>query len=151
MPETTNATRRATVACPFCGTLNRVDLERLADRPRCGSCARPILLDRPLAASDETFDRIVAETTVPVLVDFYADWCGPCKIMAPMLDDVAQQQAGELLVLKLDTDRNPVVTQRFGIRGIPTLIAFRGAKEAGRRTGAVPRADVDALVGLARR
>jgi len=151
MPETMRESRRATVACPFCATLNRVDLARLADHPKCGACSRPILLDRPLAASDETFDRIVAETTVPVLVDFHADWCGPCKIMAPILDDVAGARAGELLVLKLDTDRNPAVTQRFGIRGIPTLIVFRENQEAGRRTGAVSRADLDALVGSARR
>ena len=147
MPETMSESRRATVACPFCATLNRVDLTRLADRPKCGSCSRPILLDRPLPASDENFDRLVGGTTVPVLVDFYADWCGPCKIMAPILDDIAQQRAGELLVLKLDTDRNPAVSQRFDIRGIPTLIVFRESKEAGRRTGAVPRADVEALVG----
>jgi len=151
MPETLRESRRATVACPFCATLNRVDLARLADRPKCGSCSRPILLDRPLPASDENFERIVAETTVPVLVDFYADWCGPCKIMAPILDDVARQRAGDVLVLKLDTDRNPTVAQRFDIRGIPTLIVFRQNKEAGRRTGAVPRADLEALVDSTRR
>ena len=151
MPETLRESRRATVACPFCATLNRVDLARLADRPKCGSCSRPILLDRPLPASDENFERSVAETTVPVLVDFYADWCGPCKIMAPILDDVARQRAGDVLVLKLDTDRNPTVAQRFDIRGIPTLIVFRQNKEAGRRTGAVPRADLEALVDSTRR
>lgn len=138
--------RAATVACPFCATLNRVDLARIADRPRCGQCGRPILLDRPLAVSDATFERVVADTTVPVLVDFYADWCGPCKIMAPILDDVARQRAGEVLVTKLDTDRNPATTERFDIRGIPTLMLFWQGREAARCTGAVPRADVDRML-----
>jgi thioredoxin 2 len=140
---TTETHSTATVACPFCGTLNRVNVERVADRPKCGSCGRPIWLDRPIAVSDATFDRVITDTTVPVLVDFYADWCGPCKIMAPLLDDVANRRAGEMLVLKLDTDQNPATGQRFGIRGIPTLIAFRGGKEVSRRVGAVPAAELE--------
>ena len=140
---TTETRSSATVACPFCGTLNRVNVERVADRPKCGNCGRPIWLDRPIAVSDATFDRVITDTTVPVLVDFYADWCGPCKIMAPLLDDVANRRAGQMLVLKLDTDQNPATGQRFGIRGIPTLIAFRGGKEVSRRVGAVPAAELE--------
>jgi len=113
--------RIATVACPFCATLNRVDLARLADRPRCGECKRPILLDRPIAVSDANLERVLAGTDVPVVMDGYADWCGPCKVMAPVLDDFARDRSGEVLVTKLDTDRNPVTTQRLGIRAIPTL------------------------------
>ncbi|MGH9262965.1 MAG: thioredoxin, partial [Acidimicrobiales bacterium] len=131
--------RRATVSCPLCGTLNRVDLARVADRPRCGSCGRPILLDRPLAISDQSFDRVIADAEVPVLVDFYADWCGPCKVMAPVLDELAGDQAGRVLVLKMDTDRNPATAMRFGIRGIPTLVAIVGGREAAREVGVVPR------------
>ncbi len=139
-------TRKATVACPFCQTLNRVDLTRLEQHPKCGNCGKPILLDRPLAVADANFDQVTTDTTVPVVVDFYADWCGPCKVMAPLLDDVAHRRAGELLVLKLDTDRNPVTQQRFGVRGIPTLIAFRDGKEVARRVGAVPPAELDAFL-----
>src|SRR5690606_36385051 len=73
--------RAATVPCPFCGTLNRVDMGRVADRPKCGECGRPLLLDRPIKVTDESLDRVVADAGVPVLVDFYADWCGPCKLM----------------------------------------------------------------------
>src|SRR5213596_1627148 len=142
MPET----RQATVACPFCQTLNRVYLTRLEQHPKCGNCRRPILLDRPIAVSDATFDRVTADTTVPVVVDFYADWCGPCKMMAPLLDDVAHRRAGELLIVKLDTDKNPLTGQRFGIRGIPTLIAFRDGKEVARRVGAVPPAELEAFL-----
>ena len=141
--------RTATVVCPFCNTLNRVDLTRIADRPKCGKCGKPILLDRPLAITDNTFDSVIAGTKVPVLVDFYADWCGPCKIMAPVLDDIARRQAGAVLVTKLDTEKNPATQLRFGVRGIPTLILFRNGKEVGRRVGAVPPADVDALLGAA--
>src|SRR5439155_909089 len=93
------------VACPFCATLNRVDLTRIADRPRCGSCGRPILLDRPLAVTDATLDAVLKGTEVPVVLDGYADWCGPCKIMAPVLDDFARDRQGEVLVVKLDTGR----------------------------------------------
>ena len=139
-------TRTATVACPFCSTLNRIDLSRLDQHPKCGKCGKPILLDRPVAVSDENFVKVTTDTTVPVVVDFYADWCGPCKIMAPLLDDVARRRSGQMLVAKLDTDRNPVTGPRFGIRGIPTLIAFRNGKEVARRVGAVPPAELEAFL-----
>ena len=144
--STTSIRSTATVACPFCGTLNRVNMERVADRPKCGTCSRPILLDRPLAVSDANFGTVVSDTTVPVLVDFYADWCGPCKMMAPLLDDAAHRRAGQLLVLKLDTDKNPAMQQRFGVRSIPTLIAFRSGKEVARRVGTIPPADLEKFV-----
>lgn len=143
-------TRKVTVSCPLCGTLNRVDLGRLQDRPKCGECGKPILLDRPIPVSDRDLDRVVSQSEVTVLVDFYADWCGPCKIMAPLLDELARQHTGHLLVAKLDTDRNPTMANRFQIRGIPTLIAFRGGREVAREVGAVPRARLDALVADAR-
>src|SRR5437764_15493908 len=81
--------RIATVACPFCATLNRVDLARLADRPRCGECRRPILLDRPIAVSNANLERVLSGTDVPVMLDGYADWSGPCKMIAPGLAHVA--------------------------------------------------------------
>jgi thioredoxin 2 len=150
MTSTTTPTpSTATVACPMCGTLNRVSMERIADRPKCGNCGKPIWLDRPIAVAEASFDQVLNDTTVPVLVDFYADWCGPCKVMAPLLDDAAHRRAGRLLVLKLDTDKNPRVQARFGVRGIPTLIAFRGGKEVARRVGAIPPAELETfLAGL---
>ena len=145
------AGRRVTLSCPFCATLNRVDLARLDARPKCGQCGRPLLLDRPLAVTDQTFDRLIGDAEVPVFVDFYADWCGPCKVIAPILDDIARERMGELLVLKLDTDRNPGTMTRFGVRGIPTLILFAHGAEVARLTGAVPRAQIDALLAAERR
>jgi len=144
----TEVSKRATVACPFCSTLNRVDLARIADRPKCGSCGRPILLDRPIAVTDATLDAVLKGTEVPVVMDGYADWCGPCKIMAPVLDDFAHARQGEVLVVKLDTDRNPGTTRRFGIRAIPTLIVFRQGQEVGRQAGVIPRQALEALAGL---
>jgi thioredoxin 2 len=126
--------------------LNHVDLARAADKPRCGECRRPLLLDRPVAVGDREFERVVKDAEVPVLVDFYADWCGPCKTMAPVLDEIARDRQGELLVTKLDTDRNPETATRFSVRGIPTFIVFRGGKEVARASGAVPRARLDELV-----
>lgn len=149
MSDTSVASKKATVACPFCGKLNRVDMKRVQDRPKCGECSRPLLLDRPVAITDEAFDRVIADSQVPVLVDFYADWCQPCKVMAPLLDEAAGANLGELLVLKLDTDRNPTTSQRFSIRGIPTLIAFRDGKEVAREVGAIPRPRLQALIAKA--
>lgn len=142
----TTATRRATVRCPFCLTLNRVDVARAADGPKCGECGRPILLDRPVKIAGEDLDRLVGDAEVPVLVDFYADWCGPCKIMAPVLDEIAGERRGQVIVAKLDTEQSPELSTRYGIRGIPTLILFTGGAETARLTGAVPRADVLALL-----
>jgi thioredoxin 2 len=133
--------RPAVVRCPLCDALNQVDLARVSDGPKCGECGRPILLDRPIKVTDQDFERVLAGTDVPVVVDFYADWCGPCRAMAPILDEFARERAGEVLVVKVDTDRNPVTPQRFGIRGIPTLIVFRRAQEQARQVGMVP-ADV---------
>ena len=138
---------KATVPCPFCATLNRVDLDRLASGPKCGECKRPLHLDRPVPVSAESFDKVLAGTEAPVLVDFYADWCGPCKILAPLIDDLAGAKAGKAVVLKLDTDRNPGISERFGIRGIPTLIAFKAGKESGRHVGLANKARLEELLG----
>jgi thioredoxin 2 len=142
--------KKATVPCQFCGTLNRVDLEKLASLPKCGSCGKPMRLDRPIRVGDADLEKVTAGTEVPVLVDFYADWCGPCKVMAPVLDELAAAEAGSVLVTKLDTDRNPTMAARFAIRGIPTLVAFAGGREIAREVGAVPKPRLEALVERAR-
>ena len=149
MDATTNAGRKVTVACPFCGRLNRVDLARAGDRPKCGECTRPILLDRPIALSDADFDRVIADAQVPVLVDFYADWCGPCKMVAPIMDELARSRLGTVLVAKLDTDRNQQTAQRFQIGSIPTVMVFKGGAPVAAQIGALPRAGYEALIDRA--
>lgn len=139
-------TKRALVSCPSCHTLNRVDVELLGNGPRCANCEQPLRLDQPQPVPGETLDRIIAETDVPILIDFYADWCGPCQFMAPVLDRFARQRAGQVLVGKLDTDRYPAVAVRFGVRGIPTLIVFSGGREVARQVGAVPPSALDELI-----
>jgi thioredoxin 2 len=128
--------------------MNRVNLARLADGPRCGECARPLHLDRPVHATTEDFDETIRTATVPVVVDFYADWCGPCRAMAPMLDEFAAGRAGEVLVLKVDTDRDPGLATRFGVRGIPTFIGFREGREQSRHVGMAQQDAIAALAGV---
>lgn len=136
---TTTATKHLTLRCQFCETWNRIDAARAADRPKCGKCAKPMLLDRPFPLNDDTFSRTIEGAEVPVLVDFYADWCQPCKVMAPAVDDIAATYQGRALVAKLDTDRAQRTAMSFNIRGIPTTIVFKGGREVARQTGAVPK------------
>ena len=137
-----------TVRCAICLTMNRVDLTRTGQGPRCGECRRPILLDRPVHAGAEDMEETIRSASVPVLVDFYADWCGPCRAMAPALDDLAGEQVGRVLVLKVDTDRDPAAAARYGIRGIPTLIAFENGREVRRHVGMADPATLKALAGV---
>jgi thioredoxin 2 len=140
--------RRAVVACAFCRTPNRIDLTKLSKGPKCANCQKPILLDRPLKAAEADFDKTLQGTTVPVLVDFYADWCGPCHMMAPTLDDFARRYVGRVIVLKLDTDANQSIAGRYGIRGIPTVIAFDGGKEKGRHVGVADLKVLESVTGV---
>ena len=142
----TTETGQATVRCQFCQAWNRVDASRVGDRPKCGNCATPILLDRPLKLDDETFERTVAESTIPVFVDFYANWCAPCRMMAPSVDALAAKHAGRVLVAKLDTDSSQQTAQRFNIRGIPTVIVFSAGAEAVRQAGATQLQGLEQLI-----
>lgn len=127
-----------TLRCGFCGALNRVDLARVADNPTCGDCSKPVLLDRPVKVAQEDFDRTVLRAEVPVLVDFYADWCAPCKMVAPLMDELAHEQVGKILIVKIDTDAAPDVAMKYEIRSIPTLILFQDGKEVERSLGFEP-------------
>ena len=138
-----------TLRCSFCGTLNKVDLARAENRPQCGDCSKPMLLDRPVKVSQEDFERTVLQAELPVLVDFYADWCAPCKMVAPLMDEIAHTKIGRMLVVKIDTDHAPEVALKYEIRSIPTLILFEKGTEVERSIGFEPervRALIDQAV-----
>lgn len=146
MTDVSARARKATLRCQFCASWNSVDVTRAAGRPKCGKCGKPMLLDRPIHLDDESFARTIAESKVPVLVDFYADWCGPCKVMAPAVDQLAAAYTGKALVAKLDTDASQKTSMAFNIRGIPTSIVFDGGKEIVRQSGALPYAALAAMI-----
>lgn len=133
LPETS-----VTLRCGFCAELTRVDFAQAEERPECSSCGKPILLDRPVKVAQGDFEETVLGAPVPVLVDFYADWCAPCKMVAPLMDEVAHQNVGRVLVAKVDTDAAPDVAMRYEIRSIPTIILFRDGEETERSLGLEP-------------
>lgn len=141
--------RKLTVRCQFCDTWNRIDASKATAGPKCGKCAKPILLERPLPLTDETFTRTINESDLPVAVDFYADWCGPCRMMAPAVDALAAHLQGKALIAKLNTDQSNRTASSFNIRGIPTTIVFKGGKEVARQSGAMPLEALKQLVARA--
>ena len=125
------------VACPQCHSLVRVPAARADEHPKCPRCKALVLTGEPVSLDAAAFAAHVERATLPVLVDFWAPWCGPCRMMAPVLDRTAAQRATELRVAKLNTDEQPQVAARFGIRSIPTLILFREGRELARQSGAL--------------
>lgn len=147
--ETKATTRKLTVRCQFCDTWNRIAADKVTAGPKCGKCGKPILLERPVTLTDETFNRTISESDVPVAVDFYADWCGPCRMMAPAVDALAAHLQGKALIAKLNTDESIRTASAFNIRGIPTTIVFKGGKEVARQSGALPLEGLKQLVAKA--
>ncbi len=125
------------LACPHCLAVNRVPDERLGDAPKCGQCSAPLLPGKPVDLSADSFDRFIAKAGLPVLVDFWADWCGPCKMMAPVFQQVAGELASRVRFAKVDTEAWPQVSMRHHIKGIPSLILFRNGSEVARISGAM--------------
>jgi thioredoxin 2 len=148
-PGAAAGTKSVTVRCQFCHTWNRVSAARMPDRPKCGKCGKPLLLDRPIPLNDDDFEKTVHGSDLPVLVDFYADWCGPCKMMAPAFDEIAKRHQGAALVAKVNTDLAQRTAASFSIRGIPTTIVFRDGKEIARQVGAVPGKRLEELLASA--
>jgi thioredoxin 2 len=135
---------RLIIACAACGARNRFDAARAAEGPVCGRCKAPLrgattATTAPVVATDRTFAVEVEGARGAVLVDFWAPWCGPCRAVAPMLEELARERAGRLKVVKVNVDENPALSRRFGIQAIPTLAVFRDGAQIDQIRGAVPK------------
>jgi len=135
------------IRCSNCGTKNRVPQRRTKDRPICGRCKEPIPIgvyhDKPLVITDSTFDSEVLSSSVPVLVDCWAPWCGPCRMVAPVLEQLASGYAGRIKIAKLNVDENPQTSASYAIRSIPTMLFFKEGKMISSMVGAQPREEIE--------
>ena len=133
------------IQCPTCSATNRVPEEKLAQglEPVCGRCKTPLSASRkPINVTDVTFSADVERSPTPVLLDVWADWCGPCKMLAPVIDEIAEEMQGRVRVAKLDADRNPMTASRFNVRSIPTLLILKGGREFDRIVGVQPKSEI---------
>ncbi len=133
------------ISCAHCGATNRVPVARLTEDPSCGRCGKDLLAGAPVELNDANFEAFTQRTDLPVLVDFWAPWCGPCRAMAPQFDLAAKQLKGQAILAKVNSDDNPKTSGRFTIRSIPTLVRLDSGRETSRQSGAVQAAQIVSL------
>ena len=138
MPETLE------IVCPRCSAVNRVQDDRLSDHPKCGKCSEEVFAGHPMELSAANFERTITRTEIPVVVDFWASWCGPCKMMAPAFQQAAARLEPRFRLAKVNTEAEPMLANQFGIRSIPTLALFKGGREVDRVAGALPPQQLEA-------
>lgn len=131
------------VPCPHCSALNRVPAERLAEHPVCGRCKQALFEGKPIALTMANFDAVAGRGDLPVLVDFWATWCGPCRVVAPALESLARRFAGSVKLVRVDIDQAAALAQRFAVQGVPSLVLLRGGSEVDRRVGAAPERELE--------
>ena len=134
------------VVCAACLAVNRVPAERLRQAPKCGKCHELLFDGRPAALNQASFPRFLASDDLPIVVDFWAPWCGPCKMMAPEFEQAARVLEPEARLVKVNTESEPALGSQFGIRSIPTLVLFRAGKELARHSGAIRANDIERWV-----
>lgn len=125
------------LSCPSCAKTNQLPANKLEQKPKCGSCHNKLFQGIPIELNSSNFSKVIANTEIPVVVDFWAEWCGPCKIMRPIFEQVASQLEPNVRFAKLNTEAAPAIASQFGIRSIPTLIIFNSGKEIARQSGAL--------------
>lgn len=130
------------LVCPQCEAVNRIPTNRLNDGPKCGKCRQPLFTGQPVELTASDFQKHIQHNDIPVLVDFWAPWCGPCKMMAPQFAQAAAQLEPLVRFAKVNTDAEQAIGAQYGIRSIPTLVLFRNGKEVARQAGAMSTADI---------
>jgi thioredoxin 2 len=130
------------IVCPACMTVNRIPANRLAAKPKCGKCHQPVIDQHPVELNSDSFRQHIQRNDIPVVVDFWAPWCGPCKMMAPAFEEAAAQLAPAVRLAKLNTEIEQAIGANLGIRSIPTMIVFRNGEEVARQAGAMGAADI---------
>jgi len=135
-------TRSMHIVCPHCVAVNRLPAGRVSEAPKCGKCGRPVFTSHPVELNQSSFHKHISRSDIPVVVDFWAPWCGPCKMMAPQFEQAAKELEPTVRFAKLNTDEAQGTAARFNIRSIPTIALFRNGREVARQPGAMSAADI---------